>query len=82
LNLQKQITELLASTPIKASALEALTEQAQRESWQVALNTYLRFHDLALSVMRHNQLRGVDLEETKTKIIQRLESAWLARDSK
>lgn len=80
MNIQREITEFLKKTPIKSEDLKRMTEQAESESWQVALNTFLRFHDLALSVMRKNQIQGVDLELTKQTIIDRLEASWLSKD--
>lgn len=77
MNLETEIASFLEKTPIKADALEAIKVQAAEESWQIALNTYVRFHDLALDVMTKNQIQGVDLEITKQRILDRLEASWL-----
>lgn len=77
MNVEKQIKSFLESTPIKKDDLDSLVKLASEESWQVALNTYVRFHDLAIDVMRKNQLHGIDLEVAKQQILDRLEASWL-----
>ena len=77
MNLFKQITAFLKKTPIKSSDLQALTELAEKESWLVSLNTYIRLHDKPLRIMTEFQIRGAELEDCKAKILEHLEKVWL-----